>query len=84
MVLSIQYEQIIPTSENLNRVIKTYEIEQYFLRYSIVESDVGSYVIVNIALNNLPFYIGYIVQNLEKSVMIHPIVQRDQIDINRK
>ena len=49
-----------------------------------MESNVGSYVIVSIALNNSPFYIGDVVENLEKSVIIYPIVQRGQIDINRK
>ena len=49
-----------------------------------MSSDVDSYVVVNIALNNSPFYIGHIIKILEKSVMIHPIVQRGQIDINGK
>ena len=49
-----------------------------------MESDVGSYAIVSIVLNNSPYYIGHVVENLEKSVMIYPIVQRGQIDINGK
>ena len=77
-------EEIIPTSTNWNRIITTDEAEQDFLRYNVVESDVDSYVVVNIQLKNSPFYIGHIIQNNEKSVMIHPIVQRGQIDINGK
>ena len=77
-------EEIIPTSEHWNKIITTDEIEQHFLRYNVVSSDVDSYVVVNVALNNSPFYIGHIIKILEKSVMIHPVVQRGQIDIDGK
>ena len=59
----------------LNREITTDEKEQYFLRYGIQESDVGSFVIVNIPLRISPFYIGHIFQINEFSVNIHPLVQ---------
>ena len=77
-------EEIIPTSEHWNKIITTDEIEQHFLRHNVMPSDVDSYAVVNIALNNSPFYIGHIIQILEKSVMVHPVVQRGQIDINGK
>ena len=77
-------EEIIPTSEHWNKIITTDEIEQHFLRHNVMPSDVDSYAVVNIALNNLPFYIGHIIQILEKSVMVHPVVQRGKIDIDEK
>ena len=48
-------EEIISTSEHWNKIITTDEIEQHFLRHNVMPSDVGSYAVVNIALNNSPF-----------------------------
>ena len=74
----------ITYAPNVNNFITTDFIQQHLLRYSVVESDINSNIVVNLHCGNFPFYLAKVVEIKEDLVVCNPFVQHGTFTFDNK
>jgi hypothetical protein len=76
--------EIPDVPNDVNMIITVDDVQQHLLRFGIVDSDIGSMVILDLACGNQPFMLAEVVSVQDLTFKMIPYVQGEPFDFNAK